>query len=107
MEYSDLINHLRHYTTGSIECIDSIKASMSKQEYMGYLKGNRLKYLWRYQNKNGIEDLHKCEWYLNQLITEIRGDVNDHIRCRQQELKTLEEYSDHLGSVSTTSQFDL
>ena len=44
----DLVNNPSHYTQGGIECIDAIKASMSDEEYAGFLKGNALKYLWRY-----------------------------------------------------------
>ena len=42
-----------HYK-GEIECIAAIKASMSHQQYLGYLKGNAMKYLWRYDRKNGV-----------------------------------------------------
>ena len=64
----DNVNHPDHYTTGSIECIEAIKASMSKYEYLGYLKGNCMKYLWRFEKKGGLEDLLKCEFYLKVLI---------------------------------------
>ena len=40
---------------------------MHPQEYKGYLKGNCLKYLWRYEYKNGIEDLKKAQVYLGWL----------------------------------------
>lgn len=60
-----------HYKQGSIECIEAIKASMTHEEFIGYLKGNSMKYLWRYRNKNGIEDLNKMNWYSNRLIKEL------------------------------------
>ena len=41
---------------------------MSKIEFMGYLKGNIIKYTWRYRNKNGLEDLQKADVYLQWLI---------------------------------------
>lgn len=68
----DKVNHPSHYTSGGIECIEAIKASMSKDEYKGYLKGNVLKYIWRYKNKNNpIEDLKKAKVYLEWLIKEV------------------------------------
>ena len=67
----DQVNHPCHYTTGGVECIEAIKASMTTIEFAGYLKGNCMKYLWRYQNKGGLESLRKCEWYLQRLITEL------------------------------------
>jgi hypothetical protein len=59
-----------HYK-GDIECIDAIKSSMTKEQYLGYLKGNIQKYIWRYDKKNGIEDLKKAQVYLGWLIKEL------------------------------------
>ena len=61
-----------HYTTGAIECIEAIEASMTAESFKGFLKGNCIKYLFRYEKKNGVEDLKKCEWYLNHLIAAIQ-----------------------------------
>lgn len=66
----DNVNHPAHYTGGDIECIDAIRASMTPPEFEGYCKGNVIKYLWRWRDKGGIEDLRKAEWYLNRLIGE-------------------------------------
>lgn len=71
MPESDPVNHPAHYTQGGIECIEAIEASMSKEAFAGYLKGNMLKYVWRYQHKGGVEDLRKAQWYLNRLIEEV------------------------------------
>ena len=72
---SDPINHPSHYTQGLVECIDAIQSSMSFEGFTGYLKGNVLKYLWRYQNKGkALEDLQKAQWYLNKL-TEVIANV--------------------------------
>lgn len=68
----DPVNHPSHYTKGDIECIDAIKASMEEREFIGYLKGNALKYLWRYEDKGGVRDLFKCLWYLNKLISQFK-----------------------------------
>lgn len=57
-----------HYNQGSIECIDAIESSMSVAAFCGFLKANCIKYLWRYEHKNGLEDLQKAEWYLQRLI---------------------------------------
>lgn len=69
---ADAVNHPSHYTSGGIECIAAIKASMSAEEYRGYLKGNVMKYLWRYESKGKpAEDLKKARTYLEWLIKEI------------------------------------
>ena len=69
---ADPVNNPEHYNQGGIECIDAIKASMSAEEFLGYLKGNAFKYLWRFQDKgNPAQDLAKCAWYLERLRDEI------------------------------------
>lgn len=64
----DAVNNPSHYTTGGIECIDAMQAMLSRDEFIGYLRGNVFKYQWRYQHKNGVEDLKKARWYANRLI---------------------------------------
>ena len=68
----DPVDKPDHYNKGTIEAIEAIKASMPEQEFNGYLKGNALKYLWRYDYKGKpVEDLRKCRWYIDRLIKEI------------------------------------
>lgn len=74
---SDPVNSPAHYNNGGIECIDAIRASMSQEEFEGYLKGNTLKYLWRYRYKGKpAEDLAKAGWYLAKLRQEVEGGSN-------------------------------
>jgi hypothetical protein len=68
---ADNVNNPTHYA-GKIECIECIKSQMSYEEFKGYLRGNSLKYMWRYNRKNGMEDLQKAEWYLKRLQKEIQ-----------------------------------
>jgi hypothetical protein len=69
----DEVNRPEHYNSGSIECIEAIKASMSPEEFKGYLKGNSLKYLWRYSYKGKPkQDLEKAKWYLERLIESVQ-----------------------------------
>ena len=64
----DMVGAPYHYNTGNIECIEAIEESMSSVAYKGYLKGNCMKYLWRYDYKGKqVEDLQKAGWYLNKL----------------------------------------
>ena len=62
------VEHPSHYTRGGIECIEAIKASMCAADFCGYCKGNVLKYLWRWQDKGGLQDLQKARVYLNWMI---------------------------------------
>lgn len=64
----DPVNNPPHYNKGDIECIDGIEAMLTREEFIGYLRGNSLKYRWRFPYKNGIEDLKKAEWYEKKLL---------------------------------------
>lgn len=57
-----------HYKQGGIETIDIMQAKLSPEGFKGYLTGNVIKYISRYDHKNGLEDLKKAEWYLKKLI---------------------------------------
>ena len=71
-EEEDVVNNPDHYNTGRIECIEAIRESMSSEAYAGYLKGNCMKYLWRYDYKGKpAEDLQKAQWYLAKLLQEV------------------------------------
>jgi hypothetical protein len=65
----DQVNHPSHYTDGGIECIEAIEAQLTAEEYQGYLRGNCVKYLWRWRHKGGKTDLAKAQWYLDRLLT--------------------------------------
>jgi len=68
-EAVDVVNSPPHYKSGGIEAIEGIEASMGPEAYAGYLKGNIMKYMWRYERKGKpVEDLKKAQWYLGRLI---------------------------------------
>ena len=72
----DLVNSPPHYNKGAIECIDAIEAMLTHEEYVGYLRGNSLKYRWRFRYKNGIQDLEKAEWYENKLMEILKNETD-------------------------------
>lgn len=57
-----------HYADMSIDALDVMSVNFSNEAYMGFLEGNVLKYIMRYRNKNGLEDLIKAQRYLDILI---------------------------------------
>ena len=70
----DMVNHPVHYTQGGIECIDCIKsATVGKVGIEAFCVGNAIKYLFRYEEKNGIEDVKKARWYIDRLIKELEN----------------------------------
>ena len=64
-----------HYKQNGIEAIDKLKQELSHDEYIGYLKGNAFKYIFRTGHKGGPEDwqidIEKAIWYLNKLRSTI------------------------------------
>ncbi|HAU67762.1 MAG TPA: hypothetical protein DCW52_05130 [Gammaproteobacteria bacterium] len=73
----DPVNNPPHYNTGSIQCIDAMKAmaegcELNISNHAQYCWQNAFKYLWRFPYKNaGLQDLRKCRFYLDRLISEI------------------------------------
>ena len=65
----DPIHKPKHYNQGAVQAIEAIKSSMSADSFHGYLKGNIMKYMWRYELKKGLQDLLKAQWYTLKLST--------------------------------------
>jgi len=69
----DEVNSPKHYKQGKRETIEVIQDYMTQDEFVGYLKGNILKYVGRFKFKGKpLQDLEKAEWYLKKLIQEVR-----------------------------------
>jgi len=58
-----------HYRQGSVECIDALDAAtVNKKGLDAICTANIIKYLWRCEEKGGLEDLKKAQWYLSKMI---------------------------------------
>lgn len=73
----DNVNHPKHYNNSEascskcgnqIECIDITR-------HMNFNVGNAIKYLWRHTDKNGLEDLRKARWYLDDQIKQLESEL--------------------------------
>lgn len=64
----DNVNHPKHYNShpSGVECITVV-------EHMNFNLGNAMKYLWRTDHKNGLEDLKKARWYIDREIQRLEG----------------------------------
>ena len=58
---SDKVNQPAHYTQQPVECIEFA-------QHLNFCMGNAFKYVWRYADKNGVEDLKKAQWYLQRQL---------------------------------------
>jgi len=65
----DMVNHPAHYQLDGlqVEALEIIKASLTQEEFKGYLIGNLLKYLLRHKKKNNVEDIKKMLFYSKEL----------------------------------------
>ena len=82
----DLVNHPAHYEGKKYECINEMIKYIGLSQTIDFCKCNAFKYLWRWDNKNGIEDIEKAQWYVNKAIellninftnTNIEHEIND------------------------------
>ena len=69
----DMVNHPKHYKAkNGMEVIDVIEAfTANLNGYEATHTANVIKYICRWKEKNGLEDLKKAQWYLNRLIKNI------------------------------------
>lgn len=90
-----------HYKRGQVECIDAIEAAtegLSGREAV--CTGNAIKYLWRWKEKGGHEDLKKAIWYISRIIGEGPTEFEE-LRAENNELHTeLERVSNAIISQS-------
>ena len=56
------------FKSTNLECFEAMVSMLTIDEVRGYLRGNSFKYRWRYNTKNGIEDLKKAQWYEDKLL---------------------------------------
>jgi hypothetical protein len=66
---TDNVNHPKHYNShpSGVECITVV-------EHMNFNLGNAVKYLWRTDHKNGLEDLKKARWYIDREIQRLESN---------------------------------
>lgn len=63
-----------HYRNKSVQPWEAMEAWMSHEEFVGFLRGNAIKYLARCNEKGGIEDVKKAQHYTEKLL-EVLGNA--------------------------------
>lgn len=67
-----------HYRRGKVECIDALEsATLNKSGIEAVCTANAIKYLWRYEEKGGVEDVKKAKWYIERLINTLEKEVDE------------------------------
>jgi len=68
---SDIINP-NHYQRDGMECIDAIEAAIQNLSGVeAYATGSAIKYLWRWKEKGGKDDLNKAKWFIQKMVAYI------------------------------------
>lgn len=67
------VDHPAHYNQGKYECIDVMGDVFGAKAVKHFCLLNAFKYIWRANEKNGIEDVKKAKWYLEKMI-DMEGD---------------------------------
>ena len=82
---TDYLVNPKHYKSDKgLECIDCIEGVVEGLTGIEATDtGNIIKYIWRWKNKDGVNDLKKAQWYINHLIAHVENDT--------EKLKTMEE----------------
>jgi hypothetical protein len=56
-----------HYASKAVQPWDAMEAWMSREAFIGYLWGNVIKYMARWRDKGGLQDLDKAAHYLAKM----------------------------------------
>lgn len=67
-EKTDNVNHPAHYETGRFECFDVMIETQGKEAVLNFCVCNAFKYIYRFRNKGGDEDIKKANWYLSKYL---------------------------------------
>jgi hypothetical protein len=62
-----------HYKSLKVQPWEAMAAWMSEEAFAGFLHGCIIKYMARYHNKGGVQDLEKAMHYLQKLVEVERG----------------------------------
>ena len=71
------INHPDRYAGGKYECIKVMVDVFGADAVKHFCILNAFKYVWRFEHKNGVEDIKKAIWYLNEYVKLDEGYYDD------------------------------
>lgn len=69
----DNINPDHYKNQTSLECIEAMEIIFGRDAVIDFCRCNAWKYIWRWKNKNGTEDLGKANWYLERAYEMLDG----------------------------------
>lgn len=57
-----------HYKNKGVQPWTAMESWMSPEQFEGFLRGNVIKYIARYKDKDGLKDVYKAKHYLERLL---------------------------------------
>lgn len=75
----------------SLECIESMELIFGEKAVLDFCICNAWKYIWRWKNKNGKEDLCKAHWYIDKALLRYSDCISSKDRdmlCRMHDYTT-------------------
>lgn len=82
---TDFMTPAHYVLEDGSDSMDLIAKILGKEQFKGFLRGNALKYLIRYEQKGGIDDLKKALDYVKRLM--VIEDFEDDRRLREDRYK--------------------
>lgn len=73
---TDFVTPAHYVLKDGSDSMDLIAKILGKEQFKGFLRGNALKYLIRYEQKGGVEDLLKAMDYIKRLL-EVEENMED------------------------------
>lgn len=65
---SDFMTPAHYVLEDGSDSMDVLAKILGREQFKGFLRGNALKYLIRYELKGGVDDLRKALDYIDRLV---------------------------------------
>ena len=99
-----MVEHPEHYqSSNGVECIVAIEAAVGGLDGIEAVDtANAIKYLWRWKNKNGKQDLEKAKWYIDHLINKL--DIENGKKIEDERKANFTPYGLHMYGQKVVKQ---
>ncbi len=94
---TDAVNPDHYKSSTSLECIEAMEIIFGINAVIDFCVCNAWKYIWRWKNKNGTEDLDKAKWYIDRARDLI--DRNDVVGAKKRYEDILMRMRDYIDDV--------
>jgi len=93
----DPTNPSHYKSSTSLECIEAMEIIFGSNAVIDFCVCNAWKYIWRWKNKNGAEDLKKAKWYIERARKLIY--YNDILSAKNRYMDILNRMRDYIDDI--------